>query len=367
MMVAVQDTKTLFVKEKDYGTTAHGEIVKEFTLQNIHGVEVKFISYGGSITSVKVPDKNGNFDNVVLGFSNLQQYENDPGARPYFGALIGRYANRIARKFCLEGNGYSPSLNENSNCLHGGKVGFDKQVWQAVVLEQSDHQLSVGLSLHSQDGDQGFPGNLSVQVIYSLNNDNEFSIRYQAKTDQTTVINLTNHSYINLAGEGNGSIENHKLQLFCNGYTPVDRYMIPTGEIASVANTPMDFRENKYIGDHIRDNFDQLYKAIGYDHNFVIDGYSKEAMRPAAILHHEQSGRKLELFTTLPGMQVYTGNALRGNLKGYSGKAYRQCEGIAFEPQYYPDSPNQANFPSTTLQPAEVFDEKTIYHFSVVL
>lgn len=354
------------VTERVYGKTAAGEVVKEFTLKNANNIEVKFITYGGAINAIMVPDKHGHFENVVLGFFSLEQYENDPGARPYFGALIGRYANRIAGKFCLEGKEYALALNETPNCLHGGLVGFDKRVWQAEILPKSDKQVSVSLSLESKDGDQGFPGKLSVRVIYSLNNDNEFTIHYQAQTDKTTVVNLTNHSYINLAGEGNGSIEHHRLQLFSSHYTPVDKNMIPTGEIAPVENTPMDFRQSTYIGCHIRDDFDQLFRAIGYDHNWVVDGYPNESARPAAELYDEKSGRKLDLFTTLPGMQVYTGNALRGNLKGYSGKAYRQCEGIAFEPQYYPDSPNHANFPSTVLKAEELFDEKTVYRFSVV-
>ncbi|CAI3926093.1 aldose epimerase family protein [Commensalibacter papalotli (ex Botero et al. 2024)] len=354
------------IQEQEYGKTSGGEIVKEFTLRNAKGIEVKFLTFGGAITSLLIPDNKGHFENVVLGFSTLEQYENDPGPRPYFGALIGRYGNRIAGKFSLEGKSYNLSLNENSNCLHGGKIGFDKRVWQAEILPQDDQQVSVSLSLLSEDGDQGFPGNLSVRVIYSLNNNDEFTIHYQAQTDKTTVVNLTNHSYINLSGEGNGSIENHSLQLFCSHYTPVDQNMIPTGEIAPVANTPMDFRASTHIGTNIRDNFEQLYRAIGYDHNWVVDGKVSKEVRPAAKLVHAASGRKLDLYTTLPGMQVYTGNALKGNLKGYSGKAYRQCEGIAFEPQYYPDSPNQPNFPSTILKPGEVYDQKTVYHFSVV-
>ncbi|MDI2090146.1 aldose epimerase family protein [Commensalibacter oyaizuii] len=354
------------LREQPYGQTVDGEYVKEFILKNNNGIEVRFITYGGTITSIMAPDKNGNCENIVLGFASLQEYENNPGARPYFGALIGRYANRIAGKFTIADKEYSLSLNEPPNCLHGGMNGFDRKVWKAEVVRNTDQIAEVRLTLESPDGDQGFPGNLLARVTYSLNNNNEFSIHYQATTDKTTVVNLTNHSYFNLSGEGKGTVESHLLKLFCSAYTPVDQYMIPTGEVASVIGTPMDFNKPTLIGVHLRDSFEQLHKAKGFDHNWVVDGKPGKSVRPAAELYDPISGRKVDVFTTTPGMQVYTGNGLDGSLIGSSGKVYRQGDGIAFEPQYFPDSPNQNNFPSTVLNPNELYDEKTVYYFSVI-
>lgn len=355
----------LSISEKAYGTMKDGSQISQFTLKNSSGIKVEIINFGAVITSIDTPDKEGHFQNIVLGFPNLSGYEDDTG-RACFGAIVGRYANRIAGgKFELDGKTYQIPLNNGPNALHGGPIGFDRKVWQAEKLPISQNQVGVRLSLQSPDGEQGFPGNLSVQVTYVLNNNNELILHYQATTDKSTVINLTNHSYFNLGGEGSGSVENHILQVFADYYTPSDANSIPVGEITPVDNTPMDFRRPIAVGSRMRDSFEQLVMARGYDHNWVIKKQFEDKLQPAMHLYDPKSQRTLEILTTQPGMQIYTANYLVGNYLGTSGKMYRQTDGIAFETQHFPDAPNKPNFPSTRLDPGQTLDETTVFRFGV--
>jgi aldose 1-epimerase len=351
----------LDISKERFGTAPNGEIVHLYTLTNSHCMEVKITNYGGIVQSLSVPDRNGGVANVVLGYSKLEDYIEDNS--PYFGAIIGRFANRIANgEFTLDGVRYELPQNNGPNTLHGGTVGFDKRVWNASVVTDPK---SVGLELGyvSPDGEQGFPGRLEVEVTYTLTEDNELAIEYHATTDEPTVVNLTNHSYFNLAGEGSGTIYDHELEINAARYTPVDANLIPTGRIASVAGTPLDFRKAMRVGDHIRDDHEQIVLGRGYDHNFVLNGKGKGAVL-AARAEDPDSGRVLEVRTTEPGIQFYSGNFLDGTLIGTGGKAYRQGDGLALETQHYPDSPNQPSFPSTVLRPGEEFDSTTVFEFS---
>jgi aldose 1-epimerase len=326
-------------------------------------MEVKILTYGGIIQSVKVPDRRRHFDNVTLGFDNLTDYVE---RSPYFGCITGRYANRIALgKFTLDGVTYQLPINNPPNSLHGGTVGFDKHVWAATVIQNLD---GVGLKLTdtSPNGDQGYPGTLKSEVVYLLTDRNQIRMDYRATTDKATIVNLTNHAYWNLEGEGSGSIEDHILELNASHYTPVDPTLIPTGAIDPVAGTPMDFTRSTAIGDRIRDGFEQLVIGRGYDHNWVLDrhGPHDTSMIRAARVLEPDSGRVLEIFTTEPGIQFYSGNFLDGTLVGTSGRMYRQGDGFALETQHYPDSPNKPNFPSTVLRPGNVYETTTIYQFS---
>ena len=340
-----------------------GEQVMLFTLTNANGMEVKITNYGGIITSVVVPDRDGNLDNVTLGFDNLDAYV---AGHPYFGNITGRYANRIARgTFTIDGQIYYLALNNGPNTLHGGDKGFDKVVWAAEEVS-GDGEVGVKLSRVSPDMEEGYPGNLTVEVTYTLTNDNEIRIDYHATTDAPTHVNLTNHAYWNLAGDGSGSIDDHVLTLMASHYTPVDANLIPTGEIAPVADTPMDFRTPHPIGERIRNDFEQLVLGRGYDHNFVLDRESADdtSLIVAAVVEEPESGRTLTISTTEPGIQFYSGNFLDGTVIGAAGKMYRQGDGFALETQHYPDSPNQPDFPSTLLEPGEEFNSTTVYAFS---
>ncbi len=342
---------------------AHGQPVDLYTLTNANGMEVKIMTYGGIIQSIRVPYRNGQLANVTLGFSTLDEYL---AGHPYFGCITGRYANRIARgMFTLDGETYHLALNNYPNSLHGGQKGFDKYVWAATEVSDANG-VGIRLSRVSPDGEEGYPGNLAVEVTYTLTANNEIRIDYHATTDKPTVVNLTNHAYFNLAGEGTGSIEGHELQLNASNYTPVDATLIPTGEIAPVAGTPLDFTQPTRIGDRLRANFEQLKLGRGYDHNFVLDRPSPDdtSLILAARLRDPDSGRTLEIYTTEPGIQFYSGNFLDGALYGTSGNAYRQSDGLALETQHFPNSPNQPNFPSTVLRPGEAFNSTTIYAFS---
>ena len=341
-----------------------GEEVTLYTLTNANGMEVKLTNYGGIITSVVVPDRDGAMENVTLGFDNLDAYV---AGHPYFGNITGRYANRIARgTFDIEGEDFYLALNNGPNTLHGGTTGFDKVVWAAEEVS-GDGEVGVKLSRVSPDMEEGYPGNLSVEVTYTLTDADEIRIDYHATTDEPTVVNLTNHAYWNLAGDGSGTAENHMLTLMASHYTPVDADLIPTGEIAPVAGTPMDFTTPHAIGERIRDDFEQLVLGRGYDHNYVLDRESADdtSLIVAAVVEEPESGRTLTISTTEPGIQFYSGNFLDATEIGAAGKMYRQGDGFALETQHYPNSPNQPEFPDTVLEPDEEFNSTTIYAFSV--
>jgi aldose 1-epimerase len=347
-----------------YATTAHGIAVDEYTLTNANGVEVKIITYGGIITSIRVPDRWGKMANVVLGFDSLKDYET---RSPFFGAITGRFANRIARgKFVLDGTNYALALNDGPNALHGGLVGFDKQVWSARVISVPQGSC-LELGYLSADGEEGYPGALDVKVVYTLTSLDDLRIEYTATTDKATVVNLTNHSYFNLSGEGNGSIHRHILTINADRYTPVDESLIPTGELAPVEGTPFDFRLPKVIGPGQRSNHSQIAFGRGYDHNWVLSRPSAEdsSLILAARVYDPASGRSLEVRTTEPGIQFYAGNFLNGTLHGPSGRSYRQSDGLALETQHYPDSPNQPGFPSTVLRPGDTYKSTTSLKFGV--
>ncbi|MCD4772612.1 MAG: galactose mutarotase [Bacteroidales bacterium] len=324
-----------------------------FTLKNKNGMTVKITNYGGIVTSLLVPDKNGKLDDVVLGFDNLDDYLQ---GHPYFGAIVGRYGNRIAKgKFTLNGKEYNLAINNGPNHLHGGIKGFDKAIWSAAKIKENDY-VGLRLSHFSKDGDEGYPGNLGVIVIYSLTNNNELKIKYQATTDKATPVNLTHHSYFNLAGTGD--IFNHELMIDANKYTVVNNNLIPTGELRNVKETAFDFTSSKKIGKEISD------VEGGYDHNFVLNNYSGETRKVVEVLE-PISGRIMEVFTSEPGIQFYSGNFLDGTEIGKNNKVYNKHYGFCLETQHFPDSPNQLEFPSTILHPGETYTHKTIYKFSV--
>jgi aldose 1-epimerase len=349
------------ISSQPFGTTADGSAVEEYTLTNANGMEVKVITYGGVVTSIRVPDASGNLDNVVLGFDNLADYET---RSPYFGNITGRYANRIANAtFTLDGEAYTLAANNGVNTLHGGVDGFDNKVWAAETVE-GETEVGVKLSYVSPDGEEGYPGNLSTTVTYTLTDADELRIDYSATTDAPTVVNLTNHSYFNLAGNGSGDIYDHMLMINADSYTPVDETLIPTGELAPVEGTAFDLREPTRIGDGIRDGSLQMVLGRGYDHNYVLNRESDDGLELAATLSEPTTGRMMEVWTTEPGIQLYTGNFLDGTLVGSSGGMYRQGDALCLETQHFPDSPNQPDFPSTELRPGETYETTTIYKFS---
>ncbi|WP_285568907.1 aldose epimerase family protein [Actinoallomurus iriomotensis] len=358
---AVEAASKSDITKEQFGALSDGTKVWRYTLTS--GVlRVRIITYGGIVQQLDAPDRHGHRANVVLGFPDLNDYvtKNNPG--PYFGALIGRYANRIAKgTFTLDGRTYHLPINSDPNSLHGGTKGFDTKVWTATPGRTGDG-VSLRLDLTSPDGDMGYPGTVKASVTYTLSR-NLLHVDYRATTDKPTIVNLTNHSYWNLAGEGTGSIYADKLQINASHYTPVDSALIPTGQIASVARTPMDFRQPVEIGARIRDNFQQLAYGQGYDHNWVLDG---SGFRPAARVIEPGSGRVLSIATDQPGIQFYSGNFLDGTLYGTSGHSYRQGDGLALETQHFPDSPNHPNFPSTVLRPGQTYRTATTFTFSVL-
>jgi aldose 1-epimerase len=355
---------TLDIDVRPFGEV-EGESVDAYTL-SVGLIEITVLTWGGIIQAIRVPDRNGSVANVALGFATLDDYVNSNN-EPYFGALIGRYANRIAGgSFTLDGRTYRLPVNNGPNSLHGGIHGFDKHTWAAEEIREPE-AVGVHLSRVSPDGEEGYPGYLAVNVSYRLTTGNQFRIDYHAATDAPTVVNLSNHSYFNLAGEGSGPIFDHVLTLNAGRYTPVDADLIPTGEIIPVEGTAFDFRLGQAIGARIRENDPQLVTGLGYDHNFVLDRPSPadQSLTVAASVHEPGSGRRLEIQTTEPGIQFYSGNFLTGALVGTSGRAYRQSDGFALETQHFPDSPNQPAFPSTILRPGEGYRSTTVYTFSV--
>lgn len=345
------------IKQEPYGT-ADGKQVSLFTLTNRKGVEAKITNYGGIVVSLKVPDRKGQLDDVVLGFDTLDEYT--AGNPPYFGALIGRYANRIALgRFKLGGVEYKLATNNDPNHLHGGVKGFDKVVWDARPLRGA----ALELTYLSRDGEEGYPGNLRARVVYTLTDANELRIDYSATTDKDTIIALTHHSYFNLKGQGNGDILDHQLTLNAARFTPIDATSIPTGELRAVRGTPFDFTKPTAIGSRIEQPDEQLKNGMGYDHNYVING-RMGVLRRAAEAYEATTGRVMEVWTTEPGVQLYSGNFLTTGLKGKAGKTYDRRYGFCLETQHYPDSPNKPNFPSTTLRRGARYRTTTIYRFS---
>jgi aldose 1-epimerase len=351
------------VTKAPYGALADGRAIDQYTLANQSGMTVKIITYGGIVTEIDTPDRHGKTADVALGFDNLGDYV---AKSPYFGAIIGRYANRIAKgKFTLDGTPYTLAVNNGVNALHGGIKGFDKQVWAATVVPPSHGSAGLKLDYTSVNGEEGYPGTLKVDVTYTLTNTNQLRIDYHATTDKATVINLTNHTYFNLAGEGSGDVFDQVLWLKAHNYTPVDPTLIPTGVIAPVAGTPFDFTKPTAIGLRIRDADPQIVIAQGYDHNFVIDRPAGDtSLMLISKVFDPASGRVLKTWTTEPGVQVYTGNFLDGTLVGPSHHTYRQGDAFTLETQHYPDSPNEPAFPSTVLRPSQTFTSTTVYAFS---
>ena len=342
-----------------FGSTPDGTGVDVFTLRNRRGVEIRAISYGAILTSISVPDREGRFADVVLGFDTLDGYLRP---HPYFGAVVGRYGNRIGKaQFTLDGHTYRLAANNGPNHLHGGVRGFDKFVWNAEPLTGA---AGVTFSRTSPDGEEGYPGNLTVRVTYTLTDENELTIEYGASTDKPTPVNLTNHSYFNLAGHDSGNILAHEVTLHADRFTAVDGTLIPTGELRSVEGTPFDFRRPTAIGARIRQRHEQLEFGRGYDHNGVLNRRG-EGLQPAASAYDPRSGRQLDVATTEPGVQFYTGNFLDGSVTGKRGTVYEHRSGFCFETQHFPDSPNKPDFPSTILRPGAEYRSRTVFRFGV--
>ncbi len=346
------------ITEQAWGVLPTGETISLYTLRNEKGVETKISNYGGRIVTLKVPDRAGKLDDVVLGYDTLEPYTKP---NPFFGTLVGRYANRIANgEFTLNGKKYTLAKNNGPNSLHGGLQGFDKKAWQAQISQDGN---SLQLTYLSKDGEEGYPGNLTAVVTYSLGSDNALKIDYAATTDADTVLNLTNHSYFNLAGHGSGNILTHLLMINADKFTPVNANLIPTGELKSVEGTPFDFREPTAIGARIDSPDQQMQYGKGYDHNFVLNG-SGGVPSLAARIVEPVSGRVMEVHTTQPGVQLYTSNHIEGNIAGKDGATYHFRGAYCFETQHFPDSPNQPSFPTTVLKPSETYRQSTIFKFS---
>ncbi|MCL5271075.1 MAG: galactose mutarotase, partial [bacterium] len=349
------------ITKAPFGVMPDGKAVDLYILTNGHGVQAKITNYGGIVVSLFVPDRNGVMGDVVLGFDNLGDYVKHS---PYFGCIVGRYANRIAfGQFTLDGVSYTLAVNNDANHLHGGLRGFDKFLWNAEPIEHGKGGPALELTALSPDGDEGYPGALSLTVSYTLTDDDALRIDYRAKTDKTTIVNLTNHSYFNLGGAGNGDILGTVMQINAGRFTPVNENLIPTGEIRAVKGTPLDFTQPTPIGERIDGADPQLKIAGGYDHNYVLD-HNDGRLTVGAVAYDPRSGRVLEMRTTEPGVQLYTGNFLDGTLIGKGGKVYPHRSGFCLEAQHYPDSPNQPGFPSVVLKRGREYRQTTIYRFS---
>lgn len=350
----------LAITKSEFGKTEDSTSIEQYTLKNANGVEMDVITYGGRITSLKVPNKDGKLENVVLGFDNIEDYQKD---NPFFGALIGRYGNRIAKgKFTLNGEEFTLATNDGSNHLHGGVNGFDRVVWTATPVEGTEDS-TLKLTYTSKDGEEGYPGNLEVTVTYTLTKDNAVEVAYEATTDKATVVNLTQHAYFNLTGDFSKDILNHDVVINADAFLPVDETLIPTGEIRKVEGTPFNFNSSKKIGKEINADNEQLKRGKGYDHCWVLNG-EKGDMRFVASAYDETSGRFMEISTEEPAIQFYTGNFLDGTLPMVNGGKYAHRTGFCLETQHYPDSPNQDNFPSTVLNPGNTYKTKTTFKFS---
>lgn len=357
-----ENKNTPLVKfEKSYfGTTAQGDDIDQYILINKKGMKISVINYGGIITSWTARDKNGRYEDIVLGYNTLEEYENQV---PYFGALIGRYANRIAKgKFKVEGKDYVLNLNNQSNHLHGGIKGFDKVIWNSKTIV-SDSTVSLVLTYLSEDMEEGYPGNLKTKVTYTLNNKDEFRVKYEAVTDKPTIVNLTQHSYFNLSGDFDKTILNHKIVINADSYLPVNNSLIPTGELKNVSDTPFDFREPKFVGQHINNNHSQLKIGSGYDHCWVLNDQEK-GLRFIASAYEPNTGRFLEVFSDKPGIQFYSGNFLEDTHTSKNKKPYKKHAGLCLETQYFPDTPNNKSFPSAILRSGEKYETETIFKLS---
>ena len=348
------------MRKRSFGKTTDGKEAELYTLLNSNGVEIEITNYGGIVVSLRLPDRRGEMADVVLGYDNLSRYEAD---KWHFGAIIGRYANRIAGgKFRLNGHEYTLARNNGPNHLHGGVVGFEKVVWGARDFTTQSERLI--LEYVSEDGEEGYPGKVTARVEYSLTDENEFQIKYSATTDKDTVVNLTNHSYFNLGGADAGDIRRHQLQLDADQFTPVNENLIPTGELRRVSHTPFDFTQPEAIGSRINQDDPQLKFGRGYDHNWVLNGTEGRGLSLAVNLYEPESGRAMEIFTTEPGIQFYSGNFLDGSMRGKAGVSYQKHAGLCLETQHFPDSPNQPKFPSTALKAGERYESTTVFKFS---
>jgi len=351
-------------KAEPFGKTADGTAVEVFTLTNSKGIKLRAMTYGAIVLSLETPDRDGKLADIVLGYSTLDEYLKDT---PYFGAIVGRYGNRIANgKFSLDGKDYTLATNNEPGgikcSLHGGLKGFDKVVWKGEGLVEKDGSLGVRFTYLSKDGEEGYPGNLSLSVTYLLTNKNEWKIQYSATTDKATPVNVTQHSYFNLKGEGNGDILGHQLMLVAKKYTPVTAGLIPTGRIVAVAGTPFDFTKPTAIGERVKSEDEQMKFGGGYDHNWVLDNQDG-TLALAARVYEPTTGRTMEVLTTEPGVQFYCGNFLDGKLTGKSCKNYQFRNGFCLETQHYPDSPNQPTFPGTILRPGKTLKSTTVFRF----
>ena len=360
------DAPSAGVTKSTFGVTAEGDSAHLYTLSNGDDVTITIMNYGGIITSFEVPDREGQMEDIVLGFDSLAGYRSEAyaAANPYFGALIGRYGNRIADgEFSLDGEMYTLETNNGPNHLHGGTEGFDRVLWEADPFE-GEGEVGLVLTHTSPDGHGGYPGRLDVEVTYTLTDENELAIDYQASTSKATPVNLTQHSYFNLDGQADGSILDHELMINAETFTPTDSTLIPTGTFRSVADTPFDFREPTPIGARIDQDHRQLEIAGGYDHNFVLARQDRDSLHLAARVYDPDTGRQMDVLTTEPGLQFYSGNFLDGSLTGKGGASYPRRSGLALETQHFPNSPNEPDFPSTILRPDETYSSRTVYRFS---